>query len=167
MCNAIREFFILIWITIFCIVTVIVVKYRLVDLVKRISINYFSILLSCYFQIRWVRREKPVVQRFEIIIIISTDYGRAAGSIVRGNGEGTVSGEERNFNFRKLIYFHLRSPRLIASQTPPPPPPLPPLSRFKASALEIRGSFLSLGKPSNRPSLPPPRNLCVGEYCFS
>lgn len=29
-CNAIREFFILIWITIFCIVTVIVVKYRLV-----------------------------------------------------------------------------------------------------------------------------------------
>lgn len=142
------------------------VSSRQNDLVKRISINYFSILLSCYFQIRWVRREKPVVQRFEIIII-STDYGRAAGSIVRGNGEGTVPGEERNFNFRKLIYFHLRSPRLIASQTPPPPPPLPPLSRFKASALEIRDSFLSLGKPSNRPSLPPPRNLCVGEYCFS
>lgn len=39
--------------------------------------------------------------------------------------------------------------RLPDIRTPPPPPP------FKASALEIRGSFLSLGKPLNRPYLTP------------
>lgn len=65
--------------------------------------------------------------------------------------EGTVAGEGRNFNFRKLIYFHLRSPPVWS----PPRHPHSSSSIFKASALEIRGSFLSLGKPLNRPYLTP------------
>lgn len=89
---------------------------------RKVSINRCNLVrriirkTTSRFQIRRARKGKGVVQRFEIII--STDYGRAGCSIVRGNGEGTVPGEERNFNFRKLIYFHRRSPRLIASQTP-------------------------------------------------
>lgn len=62
-------------------------------MVKRISIQIISRRNYTRKYVGYARKRHSCTKRFEIII--STDYGRAGCSIVRGNGEGRNGGRRR------------------------------------------------------------------------